>query len=275
VNNLTPLVEEFERDGRSAACPILDLHGHYGPWYAIYFPHALAAGMLKSMDRAGVRTIVCSSHSALLDPPRGNEEMAAVVRRYPDRFRAYWSVSPHYVENLQADLEALADRPEFVGVKLHPSLHNYPLEGERYAPVFAWAEATGRPVLSHTWGHDPNCGPANVRAVAERHPRATLIMGHSCSGQFPEAIALAQEFPGLYLDLCGIAEHGGLIEKLVAEAGSEKVTFGTDLPWFDPHYTLGCVLWSHGLTDDDRHNILHRNAEKLLAKAKTDLGGDG
>ena len=264
MNQLTPLMEEFEREGRGADCSIIDLHAHYGPWNGIYFPHALAEGMLKSMDRAGVRTAVCSSHSALLDPPRGNEEMAAVVRAHPGRFLAYWAVSPHYVENLPAELEALASRPEFVGVKLHPSMHNYPLDGENYAPVFAWAEATGRPILSHTWGRDPNCGPANVRAVAERYPRATLLVGHSCSGQFSEAMALAREFPHLYLDLCGIAEHGGLIEKLVAEVGSEKITFGTDLPWFDPHYPIACLLWSHGLTDDNRHNILHRNAERLL-----------
>jgi len=32
----------------------------------------LLQGMLRSMDRAGVQLIVCSGHSALLDPPRGN-----------------------------------------------------------------------------------------------------------------------------------------------------------------------------------------------------------
>lgn len=269
VSEKTPLMAEFEREGRSATCPVVDLHGHYGPWYGIYFPRAGAEGMIECMDRAGVRLIVCSSHASLLDPPRGNEEMAEVVRQYPERFRAYWTVSPHYAETLEADLAGLVDRPEFVGVKLHPSMHNYALDGDKLRPVFEWAEATGRPVLSHTWGGSNVDGPANVRAIAERHPRATLILGHSLSGQFPEAIALVNEFPGLYLDLCGVGEYSGLIEKMVAEAGSERIVFGTDLPWFGPHYTMGCVLWSHGLTDDDRHNILHRNAERLLGETLT------
>lgn len=50
---------------------------------------------------------------------------------------------------------------------------------------------------------------------------------------------------------------------MVREAGSEKIVFGTDLPWFDPHYGIGCVVFSR-ITDEDRHNILHRNAEQLL-----------
>ena len=30
-----------------------------------------------------------------------------------------------------------------------------------------------------------------------------------------------------------------------------------------PYYEIGCVLYSR-ITDDDRHNILHRNAERLF-----------
>ena len=41
--------------------------------------------------------------------------------------------------------------------------------------------------------------------------------------------------------------------------------FGTDLPWFSPLHGIGCVL-SAEITDEDRRNILYRNAEKLLAE---------
>ncbi len=39
--------------------------------------------------------------------------------------------------------------------------------------------------------------------------------------------------------------------------------YGTDLPWFDEHHAIGSVL-AADITDDDVHNILHRNAEALL-----------
>jgi predicted TIM-barrel fold metal-dependent hydrolase len=41
--------------------------------------------------------------------------------------------------------------------------------------------------------------------------------------------------------------------------------FGTDLPWFDPHHAIGALL-SADISDEDRHNICHCNAEKLLAR---------
>ena len=56
----------------------------------------------------------------------------------------------------------------------------------------------------------------------------------------------------------------GAIEALVSGAGSNRMLFGTDLPWFDPHHAIGSLL-SASISDDDRHNICHRNAEKLLA----------
>ena len=56
---------------------------------------------------------------------------------------------------------------------------------------------------------------------------------------------------------------GGVIEEMCKRVGSHKITFGTDLPWFDPHYGIGCVLFAH-ITDDDIHNILHRNAERIF-----------
>jgi len=57
----------------------------------------------------------------------------------------------------------------------------------------------------------------------------------------------------------------GVIEAFVEAVGSERILFGTDLPWFDPHYGIGCILMSR-ITDDDRRNILHRNAERLYGE---------
>lgn len=279
MSPMTPLQEEFTNAGRSESCPVIDMHGHYGPWYGIYLPHAYAQGMLKEMDRAGVQLIVCSAHTSFQDPPRGNALMREVVQQYPDRFRAYWTVSPNYADGLEADLQAVVEQPEFVGVKLHPTWHNCRLEGKEYEPVFEWAEATGYPVLTHTWGNSPHCATVNVRKVAERYSQATILMGHSCYGEPEEAIALAKEYPHVYLELTSAYRINGYVEWMVREAGAEKVIFGSDLPWHTPQYGIGCVLWSH-VSDKDRHAILHGNAERILADADTNclplsFGGAG
>ena len=53
-------------------------------------------------------------------------------------------------------------------------------------------------------------------------------------------------------------------EELVEAGFSKRMLFGTDLPWFSPLHGIGAVM-SADISDDDRHNILHRNAEELLS----------
>jgi predicted TIM-barrel fold metal-dependent hydrolase len=78
-------------------------------------------------------------------------------------------------------------------------------------------------------------------------------------------VALVNDFPNLYFELCAVLDERGILEKFVKEAGSQRIVFGTDLPWFNHHYYVGSVLGAD-ITDDDRHNILHRNAENLLER---------
>ena len=57
------------------------MHGHFGPYGGIYFPGPFAEEMLHSMDRAGVKTIVCSSHEAIFhDTERGNAVICGTNR---------------------------------------------------------------------------------------------------------------------------------------------------------------------------------------------------
>jgi predicted TIM-barrel fold metal-dependent hydrolase len=102
-----------------------------------------------------------------------------------------------------------------------------------------------------------------VRKLAERYTNAKFLLGHSCHGEWDEAVALANDFPNLFLELTAIFDDRGALEKFAAEAGSQRMLFGTDLPWFDPHQAVGALFSAH-LSDEQIHDICHRNAEKLL-----------
>ena len=39
------LAPDFLKNGRSDACPVIDMHGHMGGWAGIYFPAASAEAM--------------------------------------------------------------------------------------------------------------------------------------------------------------------------------------------------------------------------------------
>ena len=259
------LKEAFFKRGRVPGCPVYDMHGHMGPFYGARFPKCDTGTMVQRMDRAGVRMLVFCHHFGLFSSTVGNRANVEAVRRFPDRLRAYCGINPNYPEAIEQDLASFdKHRDVFVGFKMLSDYHRVPVSDARYAEAWEFANRRKLLVLLHTWGGSSCDGPEQVRQVAEKYPEASILMGHSCHGEWDKAIALAKDFANVYLELTAIPDERGVLERFVAEAGSRKTIFGTDFPWFNHHYYIGAVL-AAGLGDEDCRNIFHRNAERLLA----------
>jgi uncharacterized protein len=259
----SPIALEFMETGRCESCPVIDCHGHYGAYQGIYFPNVTAEAMIGTMDRAGVRLLVSSGHMALVDSDRGNAEMREVIAGSGGRIRGWWAVHPRYPDRTARDLAAFEAESGFLGFKFLSDYHQYPLTGPAYAPALEYAAGRGLPILMHTWGGSGFDSPQHVAEVAARYPTVPLLMGHSGYGDWDGAIAVAREHANVYLELTAAYAVRGAIERMVEAGLSARILFGTDLPWFDPHYPIGCIVFAR-ISDDDRHNILHRNAERLL-----------
>ncbi len=221
--------------------------------------------MVHSMDRAGVRTIVFSHHAALSSPDVMNRLSVEAVRAHPDRFRAYCAFHPRYPGAAQAELDGY-DRfsDVYVGLKLHGDMHGVAYTDSRYAPAWQFADRRELPVLVHSWGTSPNNGTAVMRSIASTYPRVKLILGHSLHDLWADAVAMAREFPRVYLDLCAVLdERTGVLERFVGEAGAERVLFGTDVPWFDFHYYIAGVL-AADIAETDMRKILSLNSRALF-----------
>ena len=269
----SPLCEEFWEHGRSETCPIYDMHGHMGHWAAIYFPRGEQEEMLHTMDQCGVRMLVFSHHLALNSPDAGNRVSVEAARCYPDRFRAYCVINPNYPDLVEADLASFVEhRDAYVGLKFLSDYHHVAVNDKRYRVAWEYADRNSLLLLMHTWGGSPYDGPEVIRPMLERYPNVRVLLGHSCHSDWDEAIRLARDFPNTYLELTAVFDNRGVVEKFAVESGSERMLFGTDLPWFDPHHAIGALL-SARITDEDRHNICHRNAERLLAPLMPGLSG--
>ncbi|MEM3545604.1 MAG: amidohydrolase family protein [Candidatus Bathyarchaeia archaeon] len=258
------IVREFMDEGKSRSCPVIDVHTHLGPYQGIYFPNPSPEDMIRTMDRCGVKIAISSSHAALIDS-RENIKMVDVVRKYPDRFRAYWVINPNYPEEIPNEIRRFSELEGFVGFKFLSDYHKHPITSPRYENALKYADENRLIVLLHTWGYSPYDSPALVEKIAVKYPNVIFLMGHSGYGEWEKAIQVARDYPNVYLELTAAYAVNGVIEWMVKGAGSEKILFGTDLPWFDPHYGIGCVIFSR-ITDEERHNILHRNVERLLQR---------
>lgn len=264
MNKKAKLWQEFLKKGKVENCPIFDMHCHMGPFYGSHMPYSNVDIMAKRMERAGVKLAVFCHHYSLFSPEIGNISNIQAVRKYPDKFRAYCGINPNYPEIIKKDLLSFDRyRDLYVGFKFLPSYHEICLSDEKNKVVWEFADTNKLMVLTHTWGGSKYDGPEEIRKIAEKYTNLTLILGHSCHGEWDKAISLVKDFPNIYLELCAVLDERGIIEKFVEEIGSEKILFGTDFPWFNHHYYLGALLGS-GISDDDCRKILYRNAQTLL-----------
>lgn len=262
------LRERFFRDGKLDDCPVYDLHGHMGALQGASLPRCTPEAMVGAMDRAGVRLTVFCHHDTLFVPDVGNEIGRREARRFPDRLRAYCGVNPNHPDQVSRDVEAFdSHRDVYVGFKLLADYHKIPITDERSAPAWEKANEDRLLVLLHTWAGSPFDGPQLVRQCAERYPEARILMGHSCHGAWREAAQLAVDFDHVYLELTAVLDDRGAVDLFVRQAGSTKIIFGTDTPWFNHHYYIGALLGAE-MSDDDRRNILYRNAQRLLESAR-------
>jgi len=290
MTNPSPIAQAYLQDGHCSACPIIDMHGHLGSMGGAYLPAAPIDKMRHALRRAGVQTIVCAPHAALLgDVAEGNRLMQDTIDRYPEQFLGYWSVNPLITDAARNAPRDFARARGFVGFKLLPDYHTTALTDARYAPALEYADANRLLVLVHTWGGSPFNGADLVERVVTSYPGATFLMGHSCYGDWDAATRIAREHANAYLELTAVyVAHdfgnqpggsgtplplysclhvNGILEYMVREATSRKIVFGTDLPWYSPHFAAGAVLFAR-ISDDARHDILHRNAERLLTPTK-------
>ena len=268
MKNPSALARAYYGNGCISPIPIIDTHTHLGRFYSLHLPNPDYRDMLRSMDRHNVEFIICAPHSALFISGYGNRDIEYLMREYPTRFRGWFCYNPNFPYSLEDVERGFRDHPGYVGFKILPDYHKTKLDSEAYASILAYADAHSLPVLSHTWGqamYDGNVYSSidMIRTVVQRYPNMRFIMGHSVQGQCDEAIDLAAENPNAYLELTDTYRLNGMIEKMCARAGSDKILFGTDLPWYNPAYCLGCILNAR-ITDDQKADIIRNNILRMI-----------
>jgi uncharacterized protein len=250
--------------GRQPQDRVVDVHAHLGPYSLFYIPDPDAASMVSVMDRTGTEvTVVAANRAIQQDAHLGNTQALAAVDDHPGRIAAYAVINPW--QDPERELERLAGDERFVGIKVHPSLHKYPVTGARYAAVWAFAEETGCPVLSHSEHQSAYDAPSLFEAVAAKYPRAPIILGHAgiTPAGVDEAIEAAARYESLWLEVCGSQMTGPLIQEMIDRVGSRRVLFGSDFPFIDQRMSLGRVVCAP-LTAGQRQDVLSGNARRLF-----------
>jgi uncharacterized protein len=247
---------------------VIDAHGHMGPYFKFHIPQNDSDGMIRAMDAAGVEIACISSHLAISgDWKRGNLETLAAVRKHQTRLKGHVVINPNHPLDIKFELNRFILDEGFIAIKIIPDTHLKSVLDRDYEPMWQFAAEHKVMVLSHTFHGSPYDDPQLFAEIAERHPEVNVLIVHSGAliEGFEGAIRLAQKYSNLYLDISGSFITSHWIERLINEAGDEKVVYSSDLPFIDIRYGLGKVLYSQ-LSEYQKSRLLRDNIIQITKR---------
>jgi 2,3-dihydroxybenzoate decarboxylase len=277
---------------------------------------------LAEMDDAGVDIQVLSLTSpglqvdidaerARADARFANDYLTKIIAQHPDRFRGFAALPLQDPAAAAAELERAVTRDGFCGALVNDCISG---PGGRYLdapeydelwsaveslgvplylhpgapPVDRWRVIEGRPELyGATWSWAAEVSGHALRlvfgGVFDRHPGATLILGHM--GEFLpfqrsrldsryatlgiEATTTSlQRVPSAYLGTNVVFTNSGVFSPAVMlgavlEVGADAVMFSVDYPYESSREAVQGFERTT-LSAVDREKIAHGNAERLL-----------
>ncbi len=211
---------------------ILDAHIHLGE-DAVFDHVADEEMLLKYCETYGI-------DGGLVQPslPRPYIEDTRAIHDRIHRFalkkqRLWWgmaSIDPHF---RPADYEAEAERCVrelgFVGIKLTPIGHACHPSSRDGMHVFEVCRGLEVPLMIHTGNGIPFADPMASAKALEAFPDVRVVLAHAGSEMFHQsAIYLARKFDNVYLEPSWVGSAG--LKRMLAELGSGKIMFSSDLP---------------------------------------------
>lgn len=216
----------------------------------------------------GIALSVTFTFDGLSRPsPAANDSLAAFTAG--DAFVAFATVDPHDPEG-PAEIERCVREHGMRGVKLHPWVQGFSPQAPGLAAICETAASLAIPVLFHD-GTPPWSTPLQLAALARRHPRTTIVLGHGgLHDLWREAAAAIAWAENLHVCLCSTPLYA--MRQLLESCPADRVLFGTDgglMPEVAQRYvTLRVRQLEHlDLDAGRRRALLVDNPRRLLAAA--------
>lgn len=234
------------------------------------------AAKYEELDIFGV-LLATNSESARGEPAVRNDYVAAIARRYPDRFIAFGSVDPWQGKMAIKEAERCQELG-LRGIKLLPMTQEFYPNDQRFYPLYQKIAQLGLLVMFHTGTTAVGAGlpggggihlkysnPMYVDDVAADFPELAIIMAHPAFPWQDEQLAILVHKPNVYMDLSGWSPKY-FAPNLVQYANTllqDKMLFGSDYPGLLPERWLG-DFDNVPFRDEVRPKILLENARRVL-----------
>jgi predicted TIM-barrel fold metal-dependent hydrolase len=249
---------------------IWDLHTHLTPHLRGDTIPEKAGHLLEVGARLGIeRMCIFMGMKWERDPSpeslrEQNDDILEAVAAHPQSLTGFVYLNPKHVDSSLDELKRCVRDGPMAGIKLWVA---HRCSEPELDPIVEYATELDIPIFQHTWlktsGNLPGeSTPADVAALAKRHPKATLVCGHS-GGKWQEAFPVIRNCPNVSVGLAGFDPTADVTETAVRELGADRVLFGSDAPGRSFASQLGKVSGAE-ISDRDKEKILSGNLRKIL-----------
>lgn len=230
-----------------------------------------AAATLAAMDEGGVALGLLSAWYGPQGSLIANDEVAAMVRAHPGRFRGLAAVDLARPMQAVRELRRCVRELGFCGLRIVPWLWGLPPDDRRYYPLYAECTELGVPVclqVGHTgplMSSEPGRPIPYLEHAALEFPELTLVAGHLGAPWTAEVISLARKFDNLHVDTSAwkAARYPSEFVEFMRRGGGHKVMFGTNYPMLTAAACLES-LEGLGLGPDTTAAFLAGNARRVF-----------
>jgi predicted TIM-barrel fold metal-dependent hydrolase len=215
---------------------IWDLHSHLTN-SSYPTPKERMAHLIRYADRMGIERLVLSLGVPLLENPPveqvrdTNNQVLEVLREWPERSVGLVYLNANYPDFCLEEFDRCVRDGPMIGVKLWVARR---CDTPDLDPLAERAAALGAIIYQHTWlkaggNLAGESTPFDVASLAGRHPRATIVCGHT-GGDWERGIRAIRNHPNVPIDIAGSDPSAGFTEMAVRELGAERILYGSDVP---------------------------------------------
>jgi predicted TIM-barrel fold metal-dependent hydrolase len=233
-------------------------------------PDEAMARLFRIADRMGIdRLVIYMGERTVVDPGpdelrRQNDYVLQALSHWHHRAFGFVYVNPNHVEASLREIDRCVRDGPMVGLKLWVAARCDSPEADALVRRATELKAV---VFQHTWikagGNEPGeSTPMDLAALAARHPRASLICGHT-GGQWELGIRVVRPHANVAIDLAGSDPTAGFVEMAVRELGARRIVYGSDVPGRSFASQLAKVRGAD-IAEVDRRLILGDNLRRLL-----------
>lgn len=255
--------------------------------YAFPFPEEPMAPLEIQLERWAAEVERYGLDRVVFLTGGGNDLLARVVQRYPDRFIGFAHHDP-FQPDAAAELRRAVQELGLRGYKvLAPALAG-PIDDPVLDPIWQTCEELGIPVVIHFGilgggggiAYHENINPLRLHDVAKGFPDVPFVIPHFGCGYPRELLHLCWACRNVYVDTSGNNEWArwmpyeltlkDLFRRFVETIGPERIIFGSDSEWFPRGFAVRYledqlrICYEIGLREEDIQQIFAENAARLL-----------